>query len=342
MVKNLFTLIIIVTLICCSFIPLELLSYNQVYADADISLLVNGTRLASNPLVIIRNERVLVPVRAFFEFIGADVRWEENTRAVSINSKGISIAMHIGIKDYTVNGSLLKMDVAPLLYNDSTMVPVRFVSEGLKYSVSWDGERRIVSINTKANQVSLKNSSRQYKVVIDPGHGGSQTGAVYGGITEKELNLDIAKRLEKLLINKNIKTYMTRTGDYNVGLYERSGLANYVDADLFVSIHNNADKLSTKGTMTLYYPGKAINGFSSQYFASIVQKQIVNDLNTRNLGTIPRPWLAVLRTTAMPAILVEFGYMTNKEELKKLKTPEYRQRAAESLSRAIIYSLNEL
>ena len=83
-------------------------------------------------------------------------------------------------------------------------------------------------------------TGRQRPVVIDPGHGGTAPGAVYGDLYEKDLNLDIARRLEALLKEKGIKTYMIRTDDSNVDNYERAYIANMLGAELYLSIHNNA------------------------------------------------------------------------------------------------------
>lgn len=176
-------------------------------------------------------------------------------------------------------------------------------------------------------------------VVIDPGHGGKDPGAIYGGVKEKDLNLDVARRLERLLEENNIKTCMTRTGDVYVSLYDRSEKANRLDADLFISIHHNAGKSSLSGTMTLYYP--ANGSFTGKDLAQIVQGELIKKLGTKNLGIISRPNLAVLRTTKMPAIIAEIGYLTNKSELDKLKSPSYRQKTAEALRDAVMKALEQ-
>lgn len=196
----------------------------------------------------------------------------------------------------------------------------------------------VVSVNPIYAQSSSK-TKKSFVVVIDAGHGGKETGAIYGGVYEKNLNLDIAKRLNNLLKAQGVKTYMTRTDDRYVGLYARSELANKVKADLFVSVHNNAGYKKDSGTMTLYYPNANQTG---KKVASIVQKSLTSTLGSRSMGVISRPNLAVLRTTDMPAILAEVGYMTNSKELSKLKTSSYKQKAAEALNSAILKSLNEI
>lgn len=186
--------------------------------------------------------------------------------------------------------------------------------------------------------VSLEIVKKTPVLVIDPGHGGWDSGAIRSGVKEKNLNLDIAKRLQKLMKKHEVQVYMTRTTDKYVGLYDRSAFANEKNADLFVSIHNNADRRWMKGSMTLYYPGavRTDRGLSGRNVASIVQRELTGRLGTVNRGLVSRPNLAVLRTTKMPAIIAEVAYMSNKSDMAKLKTASFRQKSAEALEKAIL------
>jgi|GEM_PF-299228 len=186
-------------------------------------------------------------------------------------------------------------------------------------------------------------SPKDRLVVIDAGHGGSDPGACYGGVTEKELNLDIAKRLNALLKSKNIRTYMTREEDIYVGLYERAYIANDMKAALFVSIHNNAYYKRYEGTETLYFPQRVEDsGFDGERFANIVQEELIKMLGTYDRGIIERPNLVVLKATKMPAILAEIAFMTNEGDLAKLKSEEFRQKSAQALCNAILRALGEV
>lgn len=179
-------------------------------------------------------------------------------------------------------------------------------------------------------------------VVIDPGHGGSEPGAVYDGINEKDLNLDIAKRLNELLKSNNVKTYMIREDDSYISLYERAYIANSLNASLFLSIHNNAYYTKHKGTETLYYPSKVSTGLTGKKFAQIIQDDLVSTLKTTNRGIIERPNLVVLKATKMPAALAEVAFMTNSDDMSKLKSESFRQKAAEAMCRSILKALAEL
>lgn len=181
-------------------------------------------------------------------------------------------------------------------------------------------------------------------VVIDAGHGGYEPGAIYGNLKEKDLNLDIALRLNSLLKKKKVKTYMIREHDSYVGLYERAYIANKLNASLFLSIHNNAmgDK-GYDGTMTLYYPSRSNNtGFSGKTFAQIIQDKLLIRLKTTNRSIRERPNLVVLKATTMPAALAEVAFMTNSNDRNNLQKSYFRQRAAQSLCDAIIKSLDNI
>lgn len=181
-------------------------------------------------------------------------------------------------------------------------------------------------------------------VVIDPGHGGLDPGAKVGNLMEKNLNLDIALRLNELLKKKKIRTYMTRQGDSYLGLYERAYIANKLNASLFLSVHNNAiGDPNYGGTMTLYYPQKAGSyGFNGKTFAQTVQQKLLGSLKTTDRKIIERPNLVVLKATAMPAALAEVAFMTNKADRTNLEKAEFRQKAAQALYEAIIQSLDKV
>jgi len=188
----------------------------------------------------------------------------------------------------------------------------------------------------------MKPASKDEKlVVIDPGHGGAEPGAIYKGLYEKDLNLDIALRLNKLLRNKNIKTYMTREDDSFVGLFERAYIANNLNASLFLSIHNNAmSNANYGGTMTLHYPSRSSGSFNGRDFARIVQNSLVSRLGTTDRSVIERPNLIVLRATTMPAALAEVAFMTNEADRNNLQKEAFRQKAALALCEAVVKALN--
>jgi N-acetylmuramoyl-L-alanine amidase len=187
-------------------------------------------------------------------------------------------------------------------------------------------------------------SAKEKLVVIDAGHGGFEPGAVYGSLKEKDLNLDIAIRLNTLLEKKKIKTYMLRENDSYVGLYERTHIANNLNASLFLSIHNNAiGDPGFGGTMTLYYPQMSNStAFNGRRFAQIIQTKLLSKLGTTDRRIIERPNLVVLKATTMPAALAEVAFVTNAKDRNALQTAAFKQNAAQALCDGIVQALKEI
>jgi len=173
-------------------------------------------------------------------------------------------------------------------------------------------------------------------IVIDAGHGGKDPGAVFSSVYEKSLNLDIAKRLKKLLTAKGYEVIMTRTTDKFVELADRAELANQKGADLFISIHNNSMPSGYSGVMTLYSTRDIDEEFSSKDLANAIQTRMVKTLGTKDIGARERDNLVVLNKTTMPAVIVEVGCMSDSKELKELKKATFRQKAAKGIYEAIV------
>ncbi|MDG4523852.1 GBS Bsp-like repeat-containing protein [Streptococcus suis] len=195
-------------------------------------------------------------------------------------------------------------------------------------------------------------STRSYTVYIDPGHGGVDSGASYGGVYEKNLALSVANKLKANLIQLGYQVLMTRTADYNVDFKtERSKMANQSNADLFISIHFNATGLASSnatGIETYWYQydpeyQPKINAAmhndptrlaESEILANQVQTSLISGTGAVNRG-VRRDTFAVLRETAIPAILVELGFMDNPSDLQKINQDSYQTKLAKALAQGI-------
>lgn len=342
----LFSITILCSLSCIvsaqalSFIP-QVELFDRVITFSREPMLVNG--------------RMLVPANEFMQSIHGSHTLMKERNLIRIQREQYIVDLYLHRPVAVIDGQEILLDTVTKINRDVAMIPLRFICDSLGLGVLWDENEQCVLILDKeearlrSSQLQLMRLSTQaiqirgsYRIVIDAGHGGNETGAIAYGVMEKNLNLDIAIRLERLLRNSGVKTYMTRWDDRDVGLYYRSGLANSVGADLFVSIHNNAGMRATKGSMTLYHPANSLapkGGFHTYEAARNIQQALLQQLGTINLGLIQRPYLAVLRTTHMPAVLVEVGYMTNSGELNKLLSASYRQSAAEAIKEGILKTL---
>lgn len=183
-------------------------------------------------------------------------------------------------------------------------------------------------------------------VVIDAGHGAKMPGAVAGNVVEKDIDLAIVLELKKIFdaaADPSIGVYYTRLDDSDPAFADRAGLANYTDANLFISIHNNsiAGAESAHGTAVLYDEKRQLDGLSSKHLADILLKKIVTALGSKNMGLVPGNDIYVVRSSEPPSALVEVGFMTNKKELANLTNPKYQKKCAQAIYDGIMQALEE-
>ena len=194
--------------------------------------------------------------------------------------------------------------------------------------------------NGNSTSIQLVKPREKYKqiVVVDIGHGGSDAGAVGNGLTEKEINFNQGMALFALLeADPNIKVYMTRETDVYPTLQFRSQLANDINADIFVSLHNNSASSNVRGTETLYFPSTTDQ--TGKTIAGLVQKNIIKYCGTVDRGIKPRSDLYVLKTTNMPAILIETGFISNASEAHLINSPSFIKKWAQGVYEALIEGL---
>jgi len=176
---------------------------------------------------------------------------------------------------------------------------------------------------------------QRWIVVIDPGHGGPDPGAVgIGGIYEKEIVLDISLQVASLLENQGIQAILTRQTDVDLDLQPRADIANRARADIFVSIHANAISMSrpeVNGIETFHVAGSG----SGQRLAASIQQQLLTSTGMRDRG-VKRARFYVLVHTAMPAVLVEVGFVTGREDAPRLSDPATRTQMAQAITQGIL------
>ena len=175
-------------------------------------------------------------------------------------------------------------------------------------------------------------------IVLDPGHGGSASGALYEGITEKNINLAVALKLEDQLKALGYNVILTRSQDTTVGLYQRADLANAVHADLFISLHSNASVSNPKATgiYTYYHPGSR----RGARLAQAIQTPITRLTGALDRG-IESADFVVLRETEMCAVLIEMGFMSTHNELMLLINDSYQDKLATGIAEGIVQYLNQ-
>ena len=192
-------------------------------------------------------------------------------------------------------------------------------------------------------------------VVLDPGHGGEDSGAMCGGVMEKDLTLDVARRVDRLLDSEGVATLMTRLGDSYVSLADRAAFGNRVKESIFISIHFNEDNKPVASGVETYYAAHQLNSGStfaswlpffsrppssspkpeSQSLAGFIQEALVARTGSLNRGTQAKQFFVIANVTS-PAVLIEGGFITNKDELLKLASEDYRDQLAAAVADGIL------
>ncbi|WP_078594212.1 peptidoglycan-binding protein [Evansella clarkii] len=178
------------------------------------------------------------------------------------------------------------------------------------------------------NPPSGNGSLRGKVIMLDAGHGGSDSGAIANGMLEKALVLDITLRAKQLLERQGATVLMTRSTDVYLTLAQRSSLANSSNADIFISIHANAFNGIANGTETFWH-GKYQRSNSIR-LANSLQDAVVRKMGT-NYRRVAEGNYHVIRETRIPSALLEVGFMDHSGDAAKLNQSSYRQRAAEGI-----------
>lgn len=174
-----------------------------------------------------------------------------------------------------------------------------------------------------------KHAAGKKYVVIDAGHGGTDYGAIRNGINEKDITLDISKRVQAGLEKKGYNVAMTRTDDTYVSLQDRVEFSEIFNPDIFVSIHvNSSNSESPYGIETHYYKDNSLT------LAKYIHASMLNNINSKDRGLFKSKFYVINHTTA-PAILVEIGFISNQNERAQLVTESRKNATAKAIIEGI-------
>lgn len=185
-------------------------------------------------------------------------------------------------------------------------------------------------------------------ITIDPGHGGRDSGTLYGNILEKNINLEIAKELEQELGKNGAITYLTRNADVDLSsiydpkkkrgdLYRRLQLIKKNNSNLYLSIHINwYQNSSYKGAEVLYH---SINE-NNKLLAESIMQEFKTTLNSTR--TVKKTDLYMYRNTTTPGVLIECGYLSNPTERKLLMDKDYQKKISKAITQGVINYLKNL
>lgn len=185
-------------------------------------------------------------------------------------------------------------------------------------------------------------------IYLDAGHGGPDPGTVYKNIYEKDINLEIVKKLAFVLEQEGAICYLTRYGDYDLSnnyaisrkksdLNNRAKIINESDADIYISIHLNSIESSTWSGAQVFYDDVNIK---NKDLAILMQQILSEDLKTkREVNEINN--MLLNRKITIPGVLIEVGFLSNPNDRYKLQQSDYQYKIAESIKRGIVKYFND-
>lgn len=307
-----------------------------------------------------------IPLVTLCKQSGINFDYDAFSKTVCLSKNRNTINLMVGESLMALDGAQQCLNYPVRFIQGVPAVPMKFKEEVLN-KVFQDAP---VSLQLKS--IDLKNKT----VVIDPGHGGYDPGTIgRSGLREKSVNLDVANRLYKLLKNEGVNVIMTRSTDSFISLEKRVEIANNAGADIFLSIHSNANNKRNLNGFEVYYISSEVSDYTraidsaknsklnmsescfaknniylkailwdmiysfsraeSVELANAICGEAASGMNVKILG-VKGARFAVLRGAQIPAVLVEIGFLSNANEERLLKNSYYRQQVAEAISCGVI------
>ena len=306
------------------------------------------------------------PLITLCDLRGVAMQYDALLRTVYLSKDAQRVSLRVGDVLMLVNDSVMHLDSPIDVYQGTIAVPRQFKEQ--VFDILF---RQVVLVGRRAGIGKIKLN----KVVIDAGHGGNDPGAIgKSGLREKDVNLDIAKRLSSLLRAEGVQTVFTRSTDKFIPLSTRVNIANKSGADLFISIHSNAARSRSLSGFEVYYVAPSVSdskraaltarstslNLKDTVFSSDTQdlRAIVWDMiyaNSRaesielsrslckvmdasidaNILGVKNARFQVLKGITMPGILIEVGFVSNLNEEGLLRTGVYREKLAAGILEGI-------
>lgn len=318
----------------------------RIVLDTKDGVLDPSVKISTN-----NNKIVIFPERSSWENLNYHVDGRDRTITInnlmetsySVNYDSTRKKMEISIPKNSVElipGILpikdgLVDEIKIVESSAETKIFIQFI-RGIEYNVLSNKVDNKIILQMKRD-TDIKPGDRI--IVIDPGHGGRDSGAVSANkVREKDLVLDLSLKIQNGLEQKGYNVIMVRDTDVFVGLYDRAKVANESFADIFVSIHANAaTNKSANGVEVLYAPASGNpNKIDNQHpLAKAILDELLRATGANSRGTISRPNLVVLRETKMPASLVEVGFLSNAEEEKLITNKDYQDKIVSGIIKGI-------
>lgn len=308
------------------------LQLEDLYINKSIQITISGIAdgdFTSNMISRIRGDEIFAGNPEFTETTTLQVDKEEGTsKEVITRDYGKDIIHGITIKS--------SQDDKTMQYESKALIELDTVYAYIIYE------------DANFYFIDLRKPSEVYDkiLVLDAGHGGKDGGALSKDdiYFEKNINLEILLELKKLMDKEDIKVYYTRTDDNTVYLRPRVELANAVDCDYFISIHCNANNVSSpNGSEVLYYNNK-FKGVKAIDLAKLFSKELGKTVALENKGIVERHYedIFIMDKAIVPMILIEVGYLSNNNDMYYLSKDSNRKAVAKGIYNGILKAYKEL
>lgn len=312
------------------------------------------------------NNNKYVSLENFCQIYSLNWQWKGVSQHIFLTNSRLDISIRCDSLIAVVNGQVGYLSVPPLMKKGSVIIPLELAKSIDKVCVFKPEEKKVFKIKT---------------IVVDPGHGGKDPGAVGRyGLREKDVVFDIALEIKKLLEQENIKIVMTREKDEFLPLWKRTSIANTSTADFFISIHANASHSRRASGFEVYCLSDNIDDEDRALMAAEnnVLEFEENSFNKRDIDLDATLWdlvckenqagsnqmadilcetvsaelksknrgvksalFYVLKGVSIPAVLIEVGFVSNGYEESKLKSAEYRKQVADAIVKGMLIYKNE-
>ena len=339
--KLLFRSILLMSLLGLLFYPLQKIS---AYNNSKITA-INEVAAANNTMSVEKNTNIKYEENTLFRKYTINFnntvnesRWFDSGDVVNIYLKKSEI-VNSNLKN---NTSIIGTQLLNLNGENSVIKVKKLIKEGNKIYIDPSDNKKLIILISK-----IRNPYK-YKVVLDPGHGGRDPGYINGKMFEKDFTLKICNYIYNDLIFNGCQVILTRERDIELDkhvkedLIKRANIANNNNSDVFVSIHLNSGNVKDenfkeyKGVTTYYFPTKNVNQNNQGLrLAQTIQKHAIKSDSWKDQKILPAND-SVLRNTVMPSALVECGFLTNSDDIIRLKNPAILSRLGTNIGEGIM------
>ncbi|MFC4023440.1 N-acetylmuramoyl-L-alanine amidase [Oceanobacillus longus] len=265
---------------------------------------------------------------------------QTSSEMITITATSVNVRSGPGM-DYSIIDSTRSGDTYNIVETSGDWHKVNLGNGSTGWIAAWltdsnhTSETQVASLTTDTSSSDSKPASNRslegFTIVLDPGHGGNDPGAIgLGGIFEKDLVSSTATKVEDQLRDAGANVITTRSGDYYVSLNERVNISNTNHTDAFISLHfDSYPVLSVKGVSTYYADS------TDRKLAQNIQSTLASSVNLNNRGLMQGNY-RVLRNTTAPSVLVELGFISNPNDLAIIQAAEYQNQVAKAITNGLI------